>query len=260
MDIFCVLWYDIDIDNDRVKGEAEAMRGKITAVLFIIVFILVVAVICTFLTSFDTSNTPPEPGPEENLEPTEAPAETPTAVVPTNAPTPVPTPVPTPAPTNAPAPTPTPAPTPVPTPTPVPADEPVPANYPSEELGSGSFRSDTGMYVDIRTDWTARTVSDNRVDIDVIVYLESSRIYLQASDNAVDVKLGDNYVSLATPAVNYDGTAMRVTQLASHTFRVDLPKDSSNSYHMETVWHFGGTYGGVAIPAVECGGVISLRR
>lgn len=234
------------------------MRGKITAVLFIIVFILVVAVICTFLTSFDTDNTPPVPGPEETPEDIEAPVETQAVIAPTSAPTPAPTPIPTPAPTNAPTPAPTPEPTPVPTPEPV--EEPVPDNYPSEELGSGSFRSDTGMYVDIRTDWTARTVSDNRVDIEVIVYLESSRIYLQASDNAVDVMLGDNYVSLATPAVNYDGTAMRVTQLASHTFRVDLPKDSSNSYHMETVWHFGGTYGGVAIPAVECGGVISLRR
>lgn len=29
------------------------MKGKITAVLFIVVFILVVAVVCTFLTSWD---------------------------------------------------------------------------------------------------------------------------------------------------------------------------------------------------------------
>lgn len=239
------------------------MNGKITAVLFIIVLILVVAVICTFLTSFDRS---PEPQPTEpGEEPTEDPGNI-QAVISTAAPTQAPapaTPAPaTPAPTPVPTPATTPAPTPVPTPapTPTPTEEPLPVNFESEELGSGSFRSDTGLYIDIRADWTARTVSANRVEIDVTVYLESYSIRLGPSEDAVNISLGGEYVSLATPAVQYDGNRMLVTQLASHSFRVDLPEESSNSYHLETVYNFGGTYGGVAIPAIECGGVISLSR
>ena len=117
-----------------------------------------------------------------------------------------------------------------------------------------------GLYIDIRADWTARTVSANRVEIDVTVYLESYSIRLGPSEDAVNISLGGEYVSLATPAVQYDGNRLLVTQLASHSFRVDLPEESSNSYHLETVYNFGGTYGGVAIPAIECGGVISLSR
>ncbi|MBR5429335.1 MAG: hypothetical protein IK116_02280, partial [Firmicutes bacterium] len=139
-------------------------------------------------------------------------------------------------------------------------EEPVPSNYQSEELGSGSFRSDTGQYIDIRADWSARTVSNNRVEVDVTVYLESYSIRLGASEDAVNINLGGEYASLSTPAVQYDGNRLLVTQLASKTFRLDLPQDSSNSYHLEVVYNFGGTYGGVAIPAIECGGVISLSR
>ena len=239
------------------------MNGKITAVLFIIVLILVVAVICTFLTSFDRSPESPEPTEDPQL--SEEPVST-QAVIATTPPTPVPTPAPTPAPAPAatPVPTPaaTPAPTPIPTPeaTPEPTEEPLPLNYESEELGSGSFRSDTGLHIDISAEWTARTVSDNRVEIDVTVYLESYSIRLGPSEDAVNISLGGEYVSLGTPAVQYEGNQKLVTKLASKTFRVDLPQESSNSYHLEAVYNFGGTYGGVSIPAIECGGVISLSR
>ncbi len=238
------------------------MKGKITAVLFIIVFILVVAVICTFLTSFDREPEPQpteleeSPGPEENPEATQVvittvpPTVTPATPAPTPAPTPVPTPVATPEPT----------PEPTPTPTPTPTEEPLPLNYESEDLGSGSFRSETNLNIEIRADWSARTVSDNRAEIEVTVYLESYSIRLGPSEDAVNINLAGDYVALGTPAVQYDGHQLLETKLASHTFRVNLPLESSNSFHLEAVYNFGGTYGGVSIPAIECGGVISLSR
>ncbi|MBR1456173.1 MAG: hypothetical protein IJ594_03300 [Oscillospiraceae bacterium] len=244
------------------------MKGKITAVLFIIVFILVIAVICTFLTSFDRSKEPEPAETADVSEPTADPGDTQAVIataepVQTPAPTPVqatPTPAPTPTPTPAPDDTAEPTPVPTPAATPMPTEEPLPTNYESKELGSGSFRSDTGLYIDVRTDWTARTVSDNRAEIEVTVYLESFSIHLSPSDGGVNLNLAGEYVSLPTPGVQYDGHEQRVTELASKTFRVDLPVNSSNSFYLETVYNFGGTYGGVAIPAIENGGVISLSR
>ena len=252
------------------------MKGKITAVLFIIVFILVVAVICTFLTSFDTNPVPTPAGTDDGpaiiQEPTAetpgpAPTLTPTMTPVTNTPSPV---------TNTPAPAATPAPAdstdpgtettgepdPIPTPIPTPAatEEVIPANYPSEELGRGSFKSDTGLSLNARADWVARTVSDNRVDIEITVYVESSRLFLYASDHGVNLNLGGKYVTLSTPAVNHDSYDMAVTELAKHTFRVDLPRNSSNSFHLDCVWNYAGTYSGQDVPEVDCGGVISLSR
>ncbi len=168
--------------------------------------------------------------------------------------TPTPTPVPTPVATPEPTPEPT------PTPTPTPTEEPLPLNYESEDLGSGSFSSETNKNIEIRADWSARTVSNNRAEIEVTVYLESYSIRLGPSEDAVNLNLAGDYVTLATPALQYAGSQLLVTKLASHTFRVDLPQDSSNSFHLEAVYNFGGTYGGVSIPAIECGGVISLTR
>ena len=244
------------------------MKGKITAVLFIIVFILVVAVICTFLTSFDTNPVPTPAGTEDSPAiiqdttvetPGPAPTMTPTMAPVTNTPAPV---------TNTPAPatepgtetTTEPAPVPTPIPTPEPTEEVVPANYPSEELGRGSFKSDTGLSLNIRADWVAKTVSDNRVDIEITVYVESSRLFLYASDHGVNLNLAGKYVTLSTPAVEHDSYDMTVTQLAKHTYRVDLPRNSSNSFHLDCVWNYAGTYSGVEVPEVECGGVISLAR
>ena len=246
------------------------MKGKITAVLFIIVFILVVAVICTFLTSFDT-NPVPTAGPEDSPAiiqdttaetPGPAPTMTPTMAPITNTPAPVPnTPAPTPAAGTETEPgTETTEPVPTPIPTPEPTEEVVPANYPSEELGRGVFTSDTGLSLNIRAEWVAKTVSDNRVDIEVTVFVESSRLFLYASDHGVNLNLAGKYVTLSTPAVSHDSYDMAVTQLAKHTYRVDLPRNSSNSYHLDCVWNYAGTYSGVDVPEVECGGVISLAR
>ena len=47
---------------------------------------------------------------------------------------------------------------------------------------------------------------------------------------------------------------------SSNSFLVDLPQGSSDSFPLAVEWHFGGTYSGVDIPVVECGGLIELTR
>lgn len=234
------------------------MKGKITAVLFIIVFILMVAVVCTFLTGWDRSD-PASPSdtadpagnaditlitpPAETASSTQEPSSTaPIVVV---------------APSDS---TPPPVSTPAPTPTPATTIAPVQPSYSGTDLGSGSFRSSTGAKLDIQADWSAKTISSSQIEVTVTISLDSYSLHLQAVPNSVNVNLDGQYVSLNAPAVDYDGSALINTVLATKTFTVDLAEGQSDNLSLAVEWHFGGTYGDVELPSIECGGTISLSR
>ena len=243
------------------------MKGKITAVLFILVFLLVVAVVFTFLTSLDRRREAEANQPAGN------------DVVVTEY-TPTPTPV-TPQPqqaaavpgqdqgqstpvTAAPA---TPAPTPKPAAAVMetPASDAMPAPGGVADmgklLGSGSFSSHTGAHIDIRADWEARVSGDTDISVRVTVYLNSYSIYVNALPNCLNIGLNDQYVTLDSPAISYDSnTALLTTELGSQSFTVQLPAGNSRDLDLQAEWHWGGTYGGVDIPVIECGGSFTVTR
>ena len=243
------------------------MKGKITAVLFILVFLLVVAVVFTFLTSLDrrreaeanqpvstdvlvTENTP-APTPEvlapSTSVPFEAPAQstvvTPAAAEPVVETTPEPAVIETPAPVEIPA--------------------EVSGNAPDMGalLGSGSFTSNTGAAINIRADWEARVSGANEISVNVSVILNSYSIYVNGLPDSVNIGLNGQYVSLDSPSISYDSnTALLTTELASQSFTVQLPQGSSRDLDLQAEWHWGGTYGGVDIPVIECGGTFTVTR
>ncbi len=245
------------------------MKGKITAVLFILVFLLVVAVVFTFLTSLDRRREAEANQPVSN-----------DVVVTENTPTPEPV---TPAPqqaaavpgqeqgqstpvTASPA---TPAPTSRPeaavTETPAPAADAMPAPGGVADmgklLGSGSFSSHTGAHIDIRADWEARVSGDTDISVRVTVYLNSYSIYVNALPNCLNIGLNGQYVALDSPAISYDSnTALLTTELGAQSFTVQLPAGNSRDLDLQAEWHWGGKYGGVDIPVIECGGTFTLSR
>lgn len=243
------------------------MKGKITAVLFILVFLLVVAVVFTFLTSLDRRREAEANQPAGN-----------DVVVTEYTPTPVPvTPEPqqaaavpgqdqgqsTPV-TAAPA---TPAPTPKPAAAVMetPASDAMPAPGGVADmgklLGSGSFSSHTGAHIDIRADWEARVSGDTDISVRVTVYLNSYSIYVNALPNCLNIGLNGQYVALDSPAISYDSnTALLTTELGSQSFTVQLPAGNSRDLDLQAEWHWGGTYGGEYIPVIECGGTFTLDR
>lgn len=237
------------------------MKGKATAVLFIIVFLLVVAVICTFLTSLDRRSEP-EPTPQTAAVVTAQPQPVQPTPVPTNeviTPTPV-----TPPPAST---TPTPAATPAPSTETTGTVETAPFAVPTEStgsqgavLGSGTFRSSTGNNIDIRAEWEARTAGSSQVEVTVTVYLESYALHMMAVPNSVNISLNGQYASLGAPAVDYDGGPQISTKLASQTFTIECSEGDSRNVGLQVEWHFGGTYGGVEIPEIECGGEFVVSR
>ena len=234
------------------------MKGKITAVLIILVVLLVLAVVCIFLTSLDRKAAP-EPTPQPAVlvtEPAVA-VETPTPTNEIITPQPV-TPVPVSEPNQNTQPAATAAPT--PTPESAPYEAPASGGSTGVALGSGSFRSSTGNNIDIRAEWEAVTAGSSQVEVTVTVYLESYALHMSAVPNSVNISLNGQYASLGAPAVDYDGGAQLSTKLASQTITVECNEGDSRNVGLQAEWHFGGTYGGVDIPVIECGGEFTISR
>ena len=235
----------------KERKDEAVNKGRIKAVLLIIVFLLVVALICSWLTNTDKT----EEQPAENTNP---PEESSNVIVIDPNGTQSAAPVNTPAPATTPAPTPTP--TPAPTPTPVPTPTPTPTPQYGDSLGSGSFKSDTGLPINLRADWSVKTVSASQVEVTIKVSVDSYAIHLQAVPYAVKLNVNGEYVSMDAPAVDYDGSAATNTVFGSKTFTVNLSEGSSANIPVAIEWHFGGTYGGEQLDVLECGGTISVSR
>ena len=225
-------------------------KGKIKALLFIIAFLLVMATAITLLLNMERERKEVESLGYDPYAVTAAPTYAPTVTpmpVSTIMPTPVP---PTPAPTLPPTPAPTP--TPVPTPTPIPV---------GQVIGSGSFKSETGTPLNVRADWTAELLDANRVKVKVAVYLESYSLNIIASQNALHVSVGDDYVSANTPAVNLDdNTAIHPSLLNTTEHTLQLAGGEGGSFPVQVQYLFRGTYFNQPIDTIECGGMIQLAR
>ena len=263
-------------------------NNRTTALLMLLVFLLVVAVVIIFLTGLDRHSSIDNP--YENVTvtstpetPAETPAPTPTTV-PTTAPVYYPPSTATPVQTAAPVSTAAPAPaaTPTPTPTPVtsledggilPAQQLVPvvpgattdgdgSTIPTGTvIGSGQFRSDTGTALNIHADWTASVSDPQSVNVTVTVYADHYSLITYATPGALQVSVDGQYVSLGSPAIENDGTTgLATTQINSHTFKVPLTSGDIRTIPVQVVWQYRGTYSGVDLPTIECGGNITVTR
>ena len=230
-------------------------KRRIKAVIFILLFLLVMAVAVNLLLDMekDKREVVHLPGESAAPAPTEAPA-----------PTPVPaTPAPTPAPTQTPAPTrdpyiDTPA-TPVPTlqPLPTPTGTPTPEG---EELGTGTFRSETGVGLNVRAEWTANVMDAKHVKVTMQIWLDSYSLHLIQVNNCVNVSVGESYVTANAPAVDIDDNGAHQTLLATTEHVVNLADGESRSFPVQVEYQFGGTYQQQELPVIECGGAIELKR
>ena len=232
------------------------MKGKLVAVLFVIVFVLLIAVVFSLLndgtstadiSSFRIQSQNTNGGIVSSIEtpPPTAMPETAWLPNPTAAPEAVPV---TTAPTQA--------------PTPIPTATPAPANV---VIGSGTFESNSGTYLNITADWKATTVSDSQVDITVTVNAKSYQLDYTGFPDSVHIAVGDKYESCAANTVSYLENALALNELATHTISVNLPAGTSNSFPLQVVWDFNGVYGSptmgpVPITSLECGGTINLTR
>ena len=230
-------------------------KRRIKAVIFILLFLLVMAVAVNLLLDMekDKREVVHLPGESAAPAPTEAPAPTPVPATPAPTPAPTPTPEPTRDPyIDTPA-TPVPTLQPLPTPTGTPTPE-------GEELGTGTFRSETGVGLNVRAEWTANVMDAKHVRVTMQIWLDSYSLHLIQVNNCVNVSVGESYVTANAPAVDIDDNSAHQTLLATTEHVINLSDGESRSFPVQVEYQFGGTYQQQELPVIECGGAIELKR
>ena len=236
------------------------MKGKFTAVLFILIFILIAAAVFTVLSGLDrVLPAPPTPTPVNGT--TVVPADSATApyIVPGSVSTADATPPPIVILTATPVLPPTAPPTPTPLPTTAPTTVPV-----QTTLTSGSFSSQTGTWLNITADWSVVGLDQNRVTVTVNVSATSFALHYSAFPKTLNISLDGQYVSLDPASITYDGKEQAVSPLGTTNFTVELPANSSKAMTLQVEWQFNGEMGGpngrMVLPTIECGGIINVTR
>ena len=145
-----------------------------------------------------------------------------------------------------------------PAPTP-PPEQPQQQEMPSGQfLGSDSFRSDTGTGLNMICDWSAVSVEGNQAKVTVTISVESFSLYLSNMGNNVFVSVGGQTGALTQPELEHDG-GYTVTTFGTLEFTLPLA-EGSNDFSVAVEWHYNGSYSGVAMDVIECGGTITLTR
>ena len=162
-----------------------------------------------------------------------------------------------PSPTAAsPSPTTSPTPSPTPTPTPTPSPTPVPTPAPSE-LGSGSFRSDTGTGLELIVEWSAQRSSGDSAVISVSLWAESYSMHCSAIPYGAALTIGGETYTFDTAAVANDEPDIVRTELGSTSVTVQTDGDGGFDAEAGLAWRFGGSYGGEELEEITASGRIS---
>jgi len=128
-------------------------------------------------------------------------------------------------------------------------------------LGSGSFRSSTGVDLNLVMSWSAETTNASTVELTVNVVVESYSLQSAASPGALKVYVYGAPTVLNMPDINLDSSSSKVqTSVASRTYTINLSDGSSTTVPLSAEWLFGGVYSGTELPTITCGGDITLSR
>ncbi|MBR6208999.1 MAG: hypothetical protein IKQ69_08360 [Oscillospiraceae bacterium] len=160
--------------------------------------------------------------------------------------TPTPRATPTATPTATPLPTmpPTPSPTPSPLPTPVPTATPVPTPTPYIEMeSSGSFRTDTGTYLNLVVDYSVKREGE-KATLTLYAYTESYSLFTEARHDDLRFVI-DGVTTYATAGAITVEADEGLTKTLIGKVEADVAPESS--VRVDVTWEFLGVIGGKSI-------------
>jgi hypothetical protein len=218
--------------NPRKKNPAA---GLFAVLLLLVIAAAVVVLVWSPQREAPAERPTPDPAVTGWTAPTSAPEIPPTAET---------TPASTPTATSTPSPEPTPDPTPESTPTP-------------DIQASGSFRSATGLGLELIAAWYVVPAATGTADVNLTLYVESYSLSCADIWNGAALDIGGRTYAFSTGAVINEGPDMAQNELGSVTVNVPLDSDGSLNLPAEVRWHFDGAYGGEELEIVTASGTIS---
>lgn len=211
---------------------------------FITILLIAVVVAAVLSIRLFVGQEAPEPTPTQTIRPpvteTPAPPVTETPVPPAGTETPVQTPEPT-EPQETPG---------IETRPPLETDPP---ETPEPISVSGSFRSDTGTWLNIVADWSAASDAEGKVQLTLTVSADHYSLFTGALASAVELNVNGEVYKASSAEIQYDGSARRVTPLASFTVEAPL-----GNVPVSVTWHYNGRYSGVELTDIVASDVLSI--
>jgi len=145
-------------------------------------------------------------------------------------------------------------------PKPQPQPEPQPPQFVPRTIGSGGFRSSTGVAVNLVTYWSCTTTSSTTADLTLDIYVESYTLYSSASPGALVVSVYGTPASLAMPELSFESSSLVTNHVATRTYNISISDGGSATVPVEVKWLFGGVYSGVSLPEIVASSDIYLSR
>ena len=131
--------------------------------------------------------------------------------------------------------------------------EQVAGGYGGEMVSSGSFASQTGTSLNLLVSWNVMVDGLGQKTLNVTVATTSYSLYTGALANGVELTV-NGMTYLATPnAINYGGNSLATNVLAGFS----IP-NAAGPASITAVWHFNGSYSGVAMNTITASGVAAF--
>lgn len=127
----------------------------------------------------------------------------------------------------------------------------VAGGFGGETLASGSFASSTGTNLNLLVNWSVQADSYGQKTLYVDVCTTSYSLY--SNGGGVELTANGMVYSATAAAVNYGGGALATNRLASFA----IP-GASGAVTLSAVWHFNGSYSGVAIGDIRANGIANV--
>ncbi|MBR7185429.1 MAG: hypothetical protein IKD37_07465 [Clostridia bacterium] len=135
--------------------------------------------------------------------------------------------------------------------------QPTPVTTAPTISASGSFCSETGSNLEIFLDWAVIGQTDSAVTVRAEAYITHYEIWVSARHGGT-LKIGNSSQSFSTPALSYDGRTKQTVPLATATVDVPLEADHTATVTFSVSWPFIGTYSGIRIDNLTCGGTVTI--
>lgn len=136
---------------------------------------------------------------------------------------------------------------------------PAPVTTAAPITASGKFSSETGSNLEIHLEWSVIGQTDTAVTVRAEAYITHYEIWVSARHGG-KLTIGKSSQNFSTEAITYDGKGKQTVTLTTATVDVPLGADGTATVDISVSWPFIGTYSGIKIDNLTCGGTIHIGQ